>query len=44
MAGGGSGHGFKFGGSIGEVIADVFEEKDNPLGVPFRLGKRFDPK
>jgi glycine/D-amino acid oxidase-like deaminating enzyme len=41
VAGGGSGHGFKFGGSIGPVIADALEEKDNPLGRLFRLGNRF---
>ena len=40
-AGGGSGHGFKFGGSIGEVIADAVEEKRNPLGDLFRIGDRF---
>ena len=41
VAGGGSGHGFKFGGSIGPVIADALEEKANPLGDRFRLGTRF---
>ena len=41
VAGGGSGHGFKFGGSIGEVIADAVEEKHNPLGELFRIGDRF---
>jgi glycine/D-amino acid oxidase-like deaminating enzyme len=41
VAGGGSGHGFKFGGSIGPVIADALEDKPNPLGDRFRLGKRF---
>jgi glycine/D-amino acid oxidase-like deaminating enzyme len=41
VAGGGSGHGFKFGGSIGPVIADALEEKENRLGRPFRLGDRF---
>jgi glycine/D-amino acid oxidase-like deaminating enzyme len=41
VAGGGSGHGFKFGGSIGPVIADALEEKANPLGDRFRLGQRF---
>ncbi|NKB67591.1 MAG: FAD-dependent oxidoreductase [Candidatus Latescibacteria bacterium] len=41
IAGGGSGHGFKFGGSIGPVIADALEEKANPLGDLFRLGARF---
>ena len=42
-AGGGSGHGFKFGGSIGEVIADTVEERDSPLGALFRIGERFGP-
>ena len=42
VAGGGSGHGFKFGGSIGEVIADVVEDKENPLGLLFRIGDRFE--
>ncbi|HVC35703.1 MAG TPA: FAD-dependent oxidoreductase, partial [Chloroflexota bacterium] len=41
VAGGGSGHGFKFGGSIGEVIADALEEKANSLGNLFRIGRRF---
>ena len=41
VAGGGSGHGFKFGGSIGEVIADAVEDKDNPLGRLFRFGERY---
>ena len=41
MAGGGSGHGFKFGGSIGPVIADALEDRDNPLGHRFRIGDRF---
>jgi glycine/D-amino acid oxidase-like deaminating enzyme len=41
VAGGGSGHGFKFGGSIGEVIADALEDKPNALGDYFRIGKRF---
>ena len=40
VAGGGSGHGFKFGGSIGAVIADAVEDKDNPLGRLFRIGER----
>ena len=40
VAGGGSGHGFKFGGSIGEVIADALEDKANPLGDLFRIGER----
>ena len=42
IAGGGSGHGFKFGGSIGPVIADALEEKTNRLGDPFRISHRFD--
>jgi glycine/D-amino acid oxidase-like deaminating enzyme len=41
VAGGGSGHGFKFGGSIGSVIADALEERANPLGDLFRLRNRF---
>ncbi len=41
VAGGGSGHGFKFGGSIGEVVADALEDKANPLGDLFRMGDRF---
>ncbi len=40
VAGGGSGHGFKFGGSIGPIIADVTEERDNRLGEIFRIGTR----
>ena len=39
-AGGGSGHGFKFGGAIGEVAADAVEDRDNPLGDLFRIGDR----
>ena len=39
-AGGGSSHGFKFGGSIGAVIADALEGKSNPLGDQFRIGDR----
>ncbi len=42
VAGGGSGHGFKFGGSIGPVIADALEGIPNTLGDRFRLGDRFD--
>jgi glycine/D-amino acid oxidase-like deaminating enzyme len=41
IAGGGSGHGFKFGGSLGPLIADALEDKFNRLGVEFRLGQRF---
>ena len=40
--GGGSGHGFKFGGSIGAVVADCVEELDNSLGERFRIGDRLD--
>ena len=42
VAGGGSGHGFKFGGSIGEVVADALEGRANPLGDLFRIGDRLD--
>lgn len=42
VAGGGSGHGFKFGSSIGPVIADSVEDVHNPLGERFRIGKRLD--
>ncbi len=42
VAGCGCGHGFKFGGAIGPVIADALEERDNPLGEPFRIGTRFE--
>ncbi len=42
VAGGGSGHGFKFGGSIGPIIADAVEDRANPLGDRFRIGDRFD--
>ena len=41
IAGCGCGHGFKFGGSIGPVIADALEERHNALGDLFRLGGRF---
>jgi glycine/D-amino acid oxidase-like deaminating enzyme len=41
IAGGGSGHGFKFGGSIGPVIADALEDRANHLGDFFRIGNRF---
>ena len=41
IAGCGCGHGFKFGGSIGPVIADALEERENPLGDLFRIGNRF---
>ncbi len=42
MAGGGSGHGAKFGGAIGNVIADALEDNVSPLGDVFRIGNRFD--
>ena len=42
VAGGGSGHGFKFGGSIGPVVADAVEDTLNHLGDRFRIGNRFD--
>ena len=41
VAGGGSGHGFKFGGVIGDLVADVLEEKDQPKLDLFRIGERF---
>ena len=41
IAGFGCGHGFKFGGAIGPVIADALEDKANPLGDSFRIGVRF---
>ena len=44
VAGGGSGHGFKFGGSIGPVIADALEDRPNALGELFRIGSRFEPE
>ena len=40
VAGGGSGHGFKFGGSIGSVVADALEERENRLGARFRIDGR----
>ena len=40
IAGCGCGHGFKFGGSIGPVIADALEDKPNELGDLFRIGTR----
>lgn len=43
VAGGGSGHGFKFGGSIGQIIADALEDLDSPLGHRFKIGNRFAP-
>jgi len=41
VAGGGSGHGFKFGGAIGDVIADTLEHNDTGTGDFFRIGRRF---
>ena len=40
VAGGGSGHGFKFGGALGPLIIDAVEERHNPLGDRFRIGTR----
>ena len=40
VAGGGSGHGFKFGGALGPVIIDAVEDRPNPLGDRFRIGNR----
>ena len=42
IAGCGCGHGFKFGGAIGPVIADALEDRANRLGDPFRIGTRFE--
>ena len=42
IAGCGCGHGFKFGGAIGPVIADALEERANRLGDPFRIDTRFE--
>ena len=42
VAGGGSGHGFKFGGSLGPLIVDAVEDRPNPLGDRFRIGSRLD--
>ncbi len=42
IAGCGCGHGFKFGGAIGPVIADALEHRKNPLGDLFRIGNRFE--
>ena len=44
VAGCGSGHGFKFGGSIGPVVADALEDKANPLGDIMRIAERFGKK
>ena len=41
IAGCGCGHGFKFGGSIGPVIADAVEDRENRHGGLFRIGTRF---
>ena len=41
IAGCGCGHGFKFGGAIGPVIADTLEDRENPLGRLFKIGERF---
>ena len=42
IAGCGCGHGFKFGGSIGPVIADALEDRENHLGDLFRIGRRVE--
>ncbi len=42
IAGCGCGHGFKFGGAIGPVIADALEDRENHLGDLFRIGTRFE--
>ena len=42
IAGCGCGHGFKFGGAIGPVIADALEHRENRLGDLFRIGTRFE--
>ena len=42
IAGCGCGHGFKFGGAIGPVIADALEDRENHLGELFRIGRRFE--
>ena len=42
IAGCGCGHGFKFGGAIGPVIADALEDRQNRLGNLFRIGNRFE--
>ena len=42
IAGCGCGHGFKFGGSIGPVIADALEDRENRMGDLFRIGTRFE--
>ena len=42
IAGCGCGHGFKFGGAIGPVIADALEERRNRTGDLFRIRKRFE--
>ena len=41
LAGGGSGHGFKFGGIIGEMIASALEDQASRFGDFFRIGDRF---
>jgi len=43
VAGGGGGHGFKFGAIVGEIAADRIEGRDHPLGERFRLGARLSP-
>lgn len=42
IAAGGSGHGFKFGPMIGEIIADVAEKKPNPYADKFKWRQKTD--
>jgi sarcosine oxidase len=41
VAGAGSGHGFKFGGVIGQLIASVVEDRVNTNNEMFQIGDRF---
>lgn len=41
LAGGGSGHGFKFGGVIGEMISNTLEDRVGRFDDFFRIGDRF---
>ena len=40
VAGGGSGHAFKFGGVLGPLVAAVVEDRPDPAGAPLRIGDR----
>ena len=40
VAGGGSGHAFKFGGVFGPLVAGVVEDRPDPAGAPLRIGDR----